>query len=119
MDCQHWNHLHPDQPAKVSYLEKTLAGISGPFISTSDNVRLVADQIREWIPGDYIVLGTDGFGRSETRAELRRHFQIDAECTVYATLRGLAKAGAFPASKLPDVLKQLDIDPEKINPLNA
>ena len=119
MDCQHWNHLHPDQPAKVSYLEQTLAGVSGPFISTSDNVRLVADQIREWIPGDYIVLGTDGFGRSETRAELRRHFQIDAECTVYATLRGLAKAGAFPASKLPDVLKQLDIDPEKINPLNA
>ena len=119
MDCQHWNDLHPGQPAKHSYLEQVLDGVTGPFISTSDNVRLVADQIREWIPGEYIVLGTDGFGRSETRPELRRHFQIDAECTTYATLRGLARMGAFDASKLPDVLKQLEIDAEKINPLNA
>ena len=119
MDCQHWNDLHPGQPAKRSYLEQVLDGVTGPFISTSDNVRLVADQIREWIPGEYIVLGTDGFGRSETRPELRRHFQIDAECTTYATLRGLARMGAFDASKLPDVLKQLEIDAEKINPLNA
>jgi len=119
MDCQHWNDLHPGQPAKHSYLEQVLDGVTGPFISTSDNVRLVADQIREWIPGEYIVLGTDGFGRSETRPELRRHFQIDAECTTYATLRGLARMGAFDASKLPDVLKELEIDAEKINPLNA
>jgi pyruvate dehydrogenase E1 component len=119
MDCQHWNDLHPGQPAKRSYLEQVLDGVTGPFISTSDNVRLVADQIREWIPGEYIVLGTDGFGRSETRPELRRHFQIDAECTTYATLRGLARMGAFDASKLPEVLKQLEIDAEKINPLNA
>ena len=119
MDCQHWNDLHPGQISRRSYLEQILEGVTGPFISTSDNVRLVADQIREWIPGEYIVLGTDGFGRSETRTELRRHFQIDAECTTYATLRGLARMGAFDASKLPDALKQLDIDPEKINPLNA
>ncbi len=119
MDCQHWNDLHPGQPSRRSYLEQVLDGVTGPFISTSDNVRLVADQIREWIPGEYIVLGTDGFGRSETRPELRRHFQIDAECTTYAALRGLARMGAFDAAKLPEVLKQLEIDPEKINPLNA
>jgi pyruvate dehydrogenase E1 component len=119
MNCQHWNDLHPGQPAKHSYLEQVLDGVTGPFISTSDNVRLVADQIREWIPGEFIVLGTDGFGRSETRPELRRHFEIDAECTTYATLRGLARMGAFDASKLPDVLKDLEIDSEKINPLNA
>ncbi|RLS28526.1 MAG: pyruvate dehydrogenase (acetyl-transferring), homodimeric type [Planctomycetota bacterium] len=119
MDCQHWNDLHPDQPARQSYLEQMLDGVTGPFISTSDNVRLVADQIREWIPGEYIVLGTDGFGRSETRPELRRHFQIDGECTAYATLRGMARMGAFDASKLPEALKQLEIDAEKVNPLNA
>ena len=119
MDCQHWNDLHPGQPSRRSYLEQVLDGVTGPFISTSDNVRLVADQIREWIPGEYIVLGTDGFGRSETRPELRRHFQIDAECTTYATLRGLTRMGAFDSAKLPEVLKQLEIDPEKINPLNA
>jgi pyruvate dehydrogenase E1 component len=119
MDCQHWNDLHPSEAPRRSYLEEVLDGVSGPFISTSDNVRLVADQIREWIPGEYIVLGTDGFGRSETRPELRRHFQIDAECTVYAMLRGLSRMGAFDSAKLGDVLKQLDIDAEKVNPLNA
>ena len=119
MDCQHWNDLHPDQPRRTSYLERTLAGVQGPFISTSDNVRLVADQIREWMPANYIVLGTDGFGRSETRPELRRHFQIDAECTAWAALRGLANAGAFDAARLPQILQQLGIDAEKINPLNA
>jgi len=119
MDCQHWNDLHPGEAPRRSYLETVLEEVTGPFISTSDNVRLVADQIREWIPGEYIVLGTDGFGRSETRPELRRHFEIDGECTAYATLRGMARMGAFDAAKLPDVLKQLEIDAEKVNPLNA
>ena len=119
MDCQHWNDLHPGQTPRRSYLEDILDNVTGPFISTSDNVRLVADQIREWIPGEYIILGTDGFGRSETRPELRRHFEIDGECTAYAALRGLARMGAFDSAKLPDVLKDLGIDAEKINPLNA
>ena len=119
MECQHWNDLHPGQTPRRSYLETTLESVTGPFISTSDNVRLVADQIREWIPGEYIILGTDGFGRSETRPELRRHFEIDGECTTYAALRGLARMGAFDAARLPDVLKELGIDPEKVNPLNA
>jgi len=119
MNCQHWNDLHPGQPLRRSHLEETLDGVTGPFVSTSDNVRLVADQIREWIPGEYIILGTDGFGRSATRPELRRHFEIDAECTAYAALRGLARMGAFDSAKLPEVLKELGIDAEKINPLNA
>lgn len=119
MECQHWNDLHPGQASRRSFLEESLDNVTGPFISTSDNVRLVADQIREWIPGEYIILGTDGFGRSETRPELRRHFEIDGECTAYAALRGLARMGAFDAAKLPDALTVLGIDPEKINPLNA
>jgi len=119
MDCQHWNDLHPDQPPRRSFLEKTLEGVSGPFISTSDNVRLVADQIREWIPGDYLILGTDGFGRSETREELRRHFEIDAEFVTYTALQGLTRMNAFESSRLPAVLKQLGIDSSKINPVDA
>ncbi|MEZ6040650.1 MAG: pyruvate dehydrogenase (acetyl-transferring), homodimeric type [Planctomycetaceae bacterium] len=119
MECQHWNELHPGEAPRRSYLERVLDGATGPFISTSDNVRLVADQIREWVPGEYLVLGTDGFGRSESREELRRHFEIDAECVVYTTLRGLARMGAFDASRLPEVLQQLGIDTEKIDPLNA
>lgn len=119
MACQHWNDLHPAETPKKSYLESTLAGQQGPFISTSDNVRLVADQIREWIPGEFIVLGTDGFGRSETREELRRHFRIDAESTAYAALQGMARAGAFDESKLANALTELGLDPEAIFALEA
>ncbi len=119
MACQHHNDLHPGETAKQSYLESVLDGVSGPFISTSDNVRLVADQIREWIPGEYIVLGTDGFGRSETRPELRRHFRIDAESTAYAALQGMARMGAFDAGKLAGVIKDLGLDPEAVFPIDA
>jgi len=119
MACQHFNDLHPDEPARKSYLETVLDGVKGPFISTSDNVRLVADQIREWIPGEYIVLGTDGFGRSETRDELRRHFRIDAESTAFAALQGMARVGAFDGSKLTEALNQLGLDPEAVFPIDA
>lgn len=119
MACRHWNDLHPGEPQKKSYLETVLADTDGPYISTSDNVRLVADQIRPWIDGEFIVLGTDGFGRSETRDELRRHFRIDAESTIYATLQGLANTGGFDAADLPQAIKDLGLDPEAIFPLDA
>ena len=119
MECQHWNDLHPDQPPRRSYLEKVLDGVSGPFVSTSDNVRLVADQIREWVPGEYIVLGTDGFGRSETRDELRRHFRIDAESTAFAALQGLERMGGFDSGQLASAISSLGLDPEAIFPIDA
>ena len=119
MECQHWNDLHPDQQRRRSYLEEVLDGVSGPFISTSDNVRLVADQIREWIPGEFIVLGTDGFGRSETRDELRRHFRIDAESTAFAALQGLERMGAFDSGQLGSAISSLGLDPEAIFPIDA
>ncbi|HEY0984975.1 pyruvate dehydrogenase (acetyl-transferring), homodimeric type [Schlesneria sp.] len=114
-----WNRLHPDQKPKASYLEQTLAGLKGPFISSSDNVQLVAEQIRPYMPGQYIVLGTDGFGRSDTRVTLRRHFEIDAECVVYTTLVALSREGQFDAKKLPQVLKDLGVYPDKIDPAIA
>lgn len=113
------NRLHPEGEQQVSYLEKSLEGIEGPFISASDNVRLVADQIRQWVPGQYVVLGTDGFGRSDTRAVLRRHFEVDAECTAYATLEALSREGAFDRGRLNGVLSDLGIDPNKIEPRTA
>ncbi|MCA9085376.1 MAG: pyruvate dehydrogenase (acetyl-transferring), homodimeric type, partial [Planctomycetaceae bacterium] len=119
MACQHWNDLHPDQPQRRSYLETVLESVDGPFISTSDNVRLVADQIREWIPGEYIVLGTDGFGRSETRPELRRHFRIDAESTAYAALQGLSRVGAFDNARLAQAVGELGLDPDAVFPIDA
>jgi pyruvate dehydrogenase E1 component len=114
-----WNRLHPDQKPKVSYIEQTLGGLKGPFISSSDNVQLVAEQIRPYMPGQYIVCGTDGFGRSESREALRRHFEIDAECVAYTTLVALSKEGHFDVKKLPQALKDLGIDPNKVDPATA
>ncbi|MFP6762809.1 MAG: pyruvate dehydrogenase (acetyl-transferring), homodimeric type, partial [Planctomycetaceae bacterium] len=116
---QRWNRLHPNEPARRSYLEEALAEIDGPFISSSDNVRLVGDQIREWMPGPYTVLGTDGFGRSDTRKQLRSHFEIDAESIVFTALVELAKLGDFDQQKLTTAADELGIDPEKEDPLHA
>ncbi|QDT15923.1 pyruvate dehydrogenase (acetyl-transferring), homodimeric type [Alienimonas californiensis] len=113
------NRLHPGETPQQSYLEQVLPTDGGPFVASSDNVRLVQDQIREWVPGRYVALGTDGFGRSETRSALRRHFEIDAECVAYAALSALAADGDFDAKKLPGVLKDLGIDPDKVDPMGA
>ena len=91
----------------------------GWVVASSDNVRLVQDQIREWVPGRYVALGTDGFGRSETRGALRRHFEIDAESVAFAALSALAADGDFDSKKLPGVLKDLGIDPDKVDPMGA
>ena len=114
-----WNRLHPDKKPKTSHLEKSLSGIKGPIIASSDNVQLVAEQIRQYVPCSYVVCGTDGFGRSETREALRRHFEIDAESVAYTALWALAKDGLFDGKKLPQALKDLGIDPEKIDPAIA
>ena len=116
---QRLNRLHPTKAAKKSYLEEALAKTDGPFISSSDNVRLVADQIREWVPGPYTVLGTDGFGRSETREQLRDHFEISGEHVAFTTLVELMKLGEFDKRKLTKAGKDLGIDPEKVDPLYA
>jgi pyruvate dehydrogenase E1 component len=113
---ERWNRLHPDQPPRQSHVERVLAEVSGPFIAVSDYMRLVCEQIARWVPGPYTVLGTDGFGRSDTRAALRRHFEIDAAHIAYAALVALADDGEVPAEILADALRQLDIDPDAPDP---
>jgi pyruvate dehydrogenase E1 component len=115
----HWNLLHPAETPRQSYLEKALAGAEGPFVSSSDYVRAVAEQISPWTPGGLFALGTDGLGRSDTRERLRRHFEVDAECITLAALTRLAEEGKFDRGKLAKAVKQLDINPEKVNPLFA
>jgi pyruvate dehydrogenase E1 component len=110
-----WNALHPDETPRKSYLENVLSGLEGPFISASDYMSTVADQIRQWVPGPYYALGADGFGRSDTRAALRRHFEVDTAHIVLTTLTALADSGHFDRSKLAEAIKNLDIDPEKID----
>jgi pyruvate dehydrogenase E1 component len=117
--CQRWNMLHPTAPPKVSYLEEQFAGYDGLTLAASDNVRAVTEQIQPWVPGDFYVLGTDGMGRSETREALRRHFEVDAESIVIATLWRLSKAGVIAPSEVQKAIEELGVDADKQNPLYA
>ena len=115
--CRRWNMLHPEAPAKKSYLEMILEKEQGTFVAVSDNLKLVADQIAPWVPGGLMTLGTDGFGRSETRENLRRFFEIDAESTVIGTLFALAEKGQLPRSVVTQAIKDLNVNPEKVFPV--
>lgn len=118
--CERWNMLHPDQPRRSSYVEELLKGEKGSlFVAASDYVRALQEQIAAWIPGDYYALGTDGMGRSETREALRRHFEVDAECVTLATLYKLGLRGDIDKSVAAQAVKDLGIDPNKIDPYFA
>ncbi|MFN2625610.1 MAG: pyruvate dehydrogenase (acetyl-transferring), homodimeric type, partial [Mycobacteriales bacterium] len=93
---EEWNLLHPDEPARTPYVTSLLADAPGPVVAVSDWMRAVPDQISRWVPGEYSSLGTDGFGRSDTRSALRRHFRIDPESIAVAVLTALAAQGAVP-----------------------
>jgi pyruvate dehydrogenase E1 component len=96
LDCDLHNRLHPDDQ-RTPFVTKQLDGATGPVVAVSDWMRAVPDQIAQWVPGDWSSLGTDGFGRSDTRPSLRRHFQVDAESVVLATLTELARRGEVKA----------------------
>jgi pyruvate dehydrogenase E1 component len=112
-----WNMLHPTAAPKKSYLESLLQNEEGVFIAVSDYMKMVPDQIAPWVPGGLTTLGTDGFGRSDTRTNLRRFFEVDAELTTVATLYALYQKGLLPAQTVESALKKLGIDPEKSFPL--
>jgi pyruvate dehydrogenase E1 component len=119
IDCERWNMLHPTEPPRTSFLEQSIAGHAGPFIAASDNVRGVAEHINNWVPGGLYVLGTDGFGRSEARSPLRRHFEVDAESIVVASLYRLAAMGQLERSAVAKAIADLGLDAEKKNPFGA
>jgi pyruvate dehydrogenase E1 component len=111
-----WNMLHPTEPPRKPYVQQLLENEKGPFVAVSDNIKLVPDQIASWIPGGLTTLGTDGFGRSDTRERLRRFFEVDAELTTIATLSALARKGQVDKSVIRKAIKELGVDPEKVYP---
>lgn len=119
LDAERWNLLHPSNPRRLSYVEEQLAGTKGPIVAASDYMRLVADQIRPYVPRSYSVLGTDGFGRSDRRSELRRFFEVDRNYITLAALKSLADQGDIPVKVVAEAIKTLGIDPEKPNPLTV
>jgi pyruvate dehydrogenase E1 component len=116
LDAERQNRLNPDGDRRVPYLEHALAGAKGPFIAVSDYVKLVPDMIARWLPGRLVPCGTDGFGMSDTREALRRHFEIDAPCVVLATLDALAQDGKGKPGELKKALATYDIHPDKWRP---
>jgi pyruvate dehydrogenase E1 component len=116
LETDRWNRLHPTEKPKKSYLQKTIEKEKGVFVAVSDNMKIVADQIAPWVPGGLTTLGTDGFGRSESRENLRRFFEIDAESTVVATLHALAQKGEVKPELVTKAMKDLGMNPEKAHP---
>ena len=118
-ECQRWNRLHPNELPRASHVAQTLADGRGPVIAASDYVRAVPLAISPWIGAPYVVLGCDGFGRSEDRKQLRRFFEVDAENNALAALTALADQGDYPREKLAAAVGELHLDPAKPNPVTV
>ena len=116
-DVSRWNMLHPDKKPKMSHVEKCLLDTDGPVVAATDYVKLFADQIRAYVPRSYSVLGTDGFGRSDSRKALRKHFEVDRYYIAVASLNALMKDGSVSFKTVNAAIKKYGIDPNKNNPL--
>lgn len=119
LECARWNLLHPDENPRRGYVETTLADYQGPVVAATDYMKIYADQIREFVPHAYRCLGTDGFGRSDSRARLREFFEVDRRYICLAALKSLADEGKIETATVAQALKDFGIDPEKPNPLTV
>jgi pyruvate dehydrogenase E1 component len=119
MDCERWNRLHPDAEPRTPYLQQVLGEETGVFVAVSDYMKALPNCIAPWMPGRYTVLGTDGYGLSESREELRAYFEVSAEHVVLAALKALKDEGANSIMATPATVSDLGIDPDKPNPAHA
>ncbi len=118
-ECERWNMLNPEKPRRHSYLQEQIDATEGPIIAASDYMRILPDQLGPWLKGRLFSLGTDGMGRSESRENLRRHFEVDAESIVVATLYKLMLDGKYDGAAVAQAIKDLGISPEKKSALYA
>jgi pyruvate dehydrogenase E1 component len=114
---ERWNQLHPEDEPRKSYLERCLAERPGPYIAATDYMKIVPDQIQRWIPGQYVTLGTDGFGRSDGRKALRQHFEVDKRYITVTTLKALADVGTLDQKTVVQAIEKYGIDPDKPDPV--
>ena len=118
LECERWNRLHPEDEPRVPYVSSVLDGVKGPFVAASDYMKLVPEQITRWIPGRFVPLGTDGFGMSDTREALRRHFEVDAASVVLGALDALRLEGKVKPEVLVKAMADFDYDADKVDPLS-
>jgi pyruvate dehydrogenase E1 component len=119
LNLRRWNMLNPESKPKLTYVEKCLNNTKGPVIAATDYIRMYADGIREFINKRYVVLGTDGFGRSDTRAKLRHFFEVNRYYIAIAALKALADDGEIEMQYVSKAMKQYGIDPDKPNPVRV
>jgi pyruvate dehydrogenase E1 component len=117
--CERWNMLHPTEPPRVPYVTQCLKDAPGVLVAASDYVKALPDSIDRWLPRPLTTLGTDGFGRSESRAGLRDFFEVDYRYVIVAALAALAREGRLDASVVQQAIKTHNINPDKSNPATA
>jgi pyruvate dehydrogenase E1 component len=119
LSVERWNQLHPEDEAKKSYVETCLADREGPYVAATDYMKIVPDQIHRWMPGKYVTLGTDGFGRSDSRDALRQFFEVDERYIAVSALKALADDGKLDQKTVSEAIQKYGIDPEKPDPVKV
>ena len=117
LEVERWNHLHPDEPQRKPYIEQCFADRSGPYIAATDYMKIVADQIQRWVPGRFMSLGTDGYGRSDARKALREHFEVDRRFIAVTALNSLAEDGVLDRKTVRQAIEKYGIDPDRPDPV--
>ncbi|MFQ6116568.1 MAG: hypothetical protein ACE5NG_21125 [bacterium] len=116
-EVEHWNMLHPDDRPKISYIQQCFQEKQCVFVAATDYLKALPYSIAQWIPGRFAALGTDGYGRSDSRAALRNYFEVDGRFITLAALQCLALEGKISPEIMKKAIEDLDIDPEKVNPV--
>jgi len=120
LETERWNLLNPESARRESYVEQCLKDHEGPVIAATDYMKVFADQIRPFVPArKFVALGTDGFGRSDTRKALRRFFEVDRHYVAVAALKALADQEIVPQTKVTDAMRKFGIDPAKPDPMTV
>ena len=114
---ERWNQLHPNEKPRKSYVEECLGERPGPYIAATDYMKIVPDQIQRWVPGTYVSLGTDGYGRSDARDALRQHFEVDERFIAVAALKALADDGVLDQKTVAEAIEKYGIDPDRPDPV--
>jgi pyruvate dehydrogenase E1 component len=117
LEVERWNQLHPDDEPRKSYIEQCLANRPGPYIAATDYMKIVPDQVQRWVPGNFVSLGTDGYGRSDARMALREHFEVDRHYIAVAALKALVDDGALDSKTVSQAIKKYGIDPDRPDPV--
>jgi pyruvate dehydrogenase E1 component len=116
LDCEHWNMLNPEKPQRINYVAQCLKDAKGPVIASTDYMKSFAEQIQRFVPNKFVALGTDGYGRSDSREALRDFFEVDARYITVAALKALSDEGKLPATKVAEAVKKYKLDANKPNP---